>query len=74
MTIDMEKSGVNLLIPDGVCAGTLLPARSLRSFESWAGIEPAHGGFANLSVSTSPPGRTGITLAFWAVLTKSFML
>ena len=24
--------------------------------ESWAGIEPAHGGFANHSVSTSPPG------------------
>lgn len=24
--------------------------------ESWAGIEPARGGFADLSVTTSPPG------------------
>ena len=25
------------------------------STEAWAGIEPAHGGFANRSVTTSPP-------------------
>ncbi len=25
--------------------------------ESWAGIEPAHGGFAVPSVTASPPGR-----------------
>ena len=25
------------------------------SFEAWAGIEPAHGGFADRSVTTSPP-------------------
>lgn len=26
--------------------------------ESWAGIEPAHGGFADRSVTTSPPGQS----------------
>ncbi len=26
-------------------------------FEAWAGIEPAHVGFADRSVTTSPPGH-----------------
>jgi hypothetical protein len=29
--------------------------------EAWAGIEPAHGGFANRSVTTSPPRLITIT-------------
>ncbi len=29
----------------------------LHSSEAWAGIEPAHVGFADRSVTTSPPGH-----------------
>jgi hypothetical protein len=31
-------------------------------FETGAGIEPAHGSFANYSVSTSPPGQDNYSI------------
>ena len=31
-------------------------------FEAWAGIEPAHIGFANRCVTTSPPGQIVLTI------------
>lgn len=38
-----------------MCFSTLNQAKL--TFESWAGIEPAHCGFADRRVTTSPPGR-----------------
>ncbi len=39
--------------------------------ETGAGIEPAHGSFANYSVTTSPPGQLGVdTVAFLLGLDK----
>ena len=35
-------------------------------FEAWAGIEPAHRGFADRSVTTSPPRLIGNT--FFAIV------
>ena len=34
------------------------------TFEARAGIEPAHRGFADRCVTTSPPGRLPMILAF----------
>ena len=51
------------LIPDAGKVLCLLSSllHSLRSFEAWAGIEPARGGFAVPSVTTSPPGHTSVS-------------
>ena len=40
-------------------SGIQFPSREARaSLEARAGIEPAHNGFADRRVTTSPPGRT----------------
>ena len=65
-------------IPGVVYAGTLLPSlpnlsrKALKVLEARTGIEPVHGGFADLSVTTSPPGQAHITLALLAGKLKAY--
>ena len=44
-------------IPDGLRAGAIRPGLYSRTREARAGIEPAHRGFADRCVTTSPPGQ-----------------